>query len=80
MNTSSPQTCKVIRSTVNHQGKQGPNYAGAICADRVGSPGLWFGTVILTPELRPKRTITKHMRRRCTGPSRYMFRIGIARA
>jgi uncharacterized RmlC-like cupin family protein len=54
MNTISTPTCKVIRSTVDYQGKQGPTYAGAISAESVGSPGLWFGKITVAPGARTK--------------------------
>jgi uncharacterized RmlC-like cupin family protein len=54
MNTTSTPTCKVIRSTADYQGKQGPTYAGAISAESVGSPGLWFGKITVAPGARTK--------------------------
>ncbi len=54
MTGTSASTCKVVRSTVDYQGKQGPTYAGAISAESVGSPGLWLGKITLAPGARTK--------------------------
>jgi len=54
MTGNSASTCKVVRSTVDYQGKQGPTYAGAISAESVGSSGLWLGKITLAAGARTK--------------------------
>jgi uncharacterized RmlC-like cupin family protein len=46
--------CRVIRSTVEYEGKQGPTYAGGVSVESVGSQGIWLGTVTMLPGSRTK--------------------------
>ena len=47
-------TCRVIRSTEQYQGKQGPSYAGGVSAESVGSQGIWLGLITMAPGSRTK--------------------------
>ena len=48
------QTCRVIRSTESYIGKQGPQYAGGISAESVGSRAIWMGMITIPPGGRTK--------------------------
>ena len=47
-------TCRVIRSTEQYQGKQGPSYAGGVSAESAGSRGIWLGMITMPPGSRTK--------------------------
>jgi uncharacterized RmlC-like cupin family protein len=47
-------TCRVIRSTEEYQGKQGPSYAAGVSAESVGSLGIWLGVITMPPGSRTK--------------------------
>ncbi len=47
-------TCRVVRSTEDYQGKQGPSYAGGVSVQSVGSHGIWLGMVTMPPGSRTK--------------------------
>ena len=41
--------CRVIRSTEDYQGKQGPTYAGGVSAETVGAQAIWLGMIRMPP-------------------------------
>ena len=47
-------TCRVIRSTGEYQGKQGPSYAAGVSAGSVGSRGIWLGMITMSPGSRTR--------------------------
>jgi uncharacterized RmlC-like cupin family protein len=47
-------TCRVIRSTEQYQGKQGPSYAAGVSTESVGSRGIWLGLITMPPGSRTK--------------------------
>ena len=47
--TAGAAACRVIRSTEEYEGKQGPTYAGGVSAESVGSRGIWLGMVTMPP-------------------------------
>ncbi len=47
-------TCRVIRSTEEYQGKQGPSYAAGVSAESVGSRAIWLGLITMPPGSRTK--------------------------
>jgi uncharacterized RmlC-like cupin family protein len=48
------RSCRVIRSTEEYQGKQGPTYAGGISAETVGAQAIWLGMIRMPPGARTK--------------------------
>jgi uncharacterized RmlC-like cupin family protein len=47
-------TCRVIPSTDEYRGKQGPIYAGGVSAESVGARAIWLGMVTIPPGGRTK--------------------------
>ena len=47
-------TCRVIRSTEEYQGKQGPSYTAGVSTESVGSQGIWLGLITMPPGSRTK--------------------------
>ena len=44
----------VVRSVLEYTGAQGPRYGGGVSAESVGSTGIWFGKVTISPNGRTK--------------------------
>jgi uncharacterized RmlC-like cupin family protein len=48
------RSCRVIRSTEEYQGTQGPTYTGGISAETVGAQAIWLGMIRMPPGARTK--------------------------
>ncbi len=51
---SGQPACRVIRPGDAYEGKQGPQYAAGVSAERAGATGLWLGTISVAPGARTK--------------------------